>query len=514
MSFSVRTLRDKPKGPKVWAGRVAAIITIAQPLMGLYGRWFAHYRKEKKREYRVSILKRVLTVLVAVFFALLLLAGIGKAMMSVGGLGVTNVLNIAGTELSTDENGYTNFLLMGQGDEGHDGKNLTDTIIVASIDPEGTQSAVLLSIPRDTYLLSTEKMGKGKINTMYRDYRSYLIYQEGMSEKDAGIAALEELKTEIGRKLNLEIHHVAKVDFIAFVRAVDTLGGVDIDVPYDIEDLEYPNEQYGYEPFIIRAGLRHLDGETALKYARSRHTSSDFGRSARQQQLLSVMAHKAKEEGILKDAGAITSFMKIMSENVETTMTLRELIGAANMGQKLDREKIVTMQLNDRNALYDSFIEPGGMLYTPPRNLFDGAAVLLPVSIPEFPVTWKQPQALAELLFRHRELYLEAPTVSVLNAGGAPGTARRLANELTRYGFTVENIENAETEKIDTSFIISTPEPDSVLQTFSSLLEMPIMASPSDLPTEQRSRITILLGADFRYTPLQNLVSNLEPDDA
>lgn len=498
----------------MWVGRIVAALTIAQPLLGLYQQWLGHYRKEKKREHRVSMLKRVLTVLVAVFFALLLLAGIGRAMMSVRGLGVTNVLSIAGADLPMDEHGHTNFLLMGQGDAGHDGKNLTDTIMVASIDP-GTESVVLLSIPRDTYLLSTERMGKGKINTMYRDFRSYLIYQEGMSEEEAGIEALRELQAEIGRKLNLEIHHTAKVDFIAFVRAVDTLGGVDIEVPYDIEDLEYPDENYGFDPFIIHAGLRHLDGETALKYARSRHTSSDFGRSARQQQLLGALAQKAKEEGILKDAGAITSFMKIMSENVETSMTLRELIGAANLGQKLDRSNIVTMQLNDRNALYDYFIEPGGMLYTPPRNLFDGAAVLLPVSIPEFPVTWKQPQALTTLLMNHRELYLEEPVVSVLNAGAAPGMARRLATELIRYGFDTPIIENAETDDAEVSFIVSSPEPDAVLQTFSKLLNLPLSASPSDLPAEQRSRITILLGPDYRYTPLQDLVSNLivEPSD-
>lgn len=509
MTFTVRKLRDKPRSSKVWIGRIVAVLTIAQPLMGLYRQWFSHYRKEKQREKRLSVLKRVLTILVAVFFALLLLAGMGKALMSVQGLGMQNVLSIAGADLPTDANGYTNFLLIGQGDESHDGKNLTDTIMVASIDPEGTQSAVLLSLPRDTYFLSTEKMGKGKLNSMYRDFRSYLIYQKGMEEKEAGIAALQELGAEIGRKLNMEIHHVAKVDFIAFTRAVDTIGGVDIDVPYDIEDLEYPNENYGYEPFIIRAGPRHLDGETALKYARSRHTTSDFGRSARQQQLLAAMAQKAKEEGMLTDAGAITSFMKIMSENVETTMTLRELIGAADIGQKINRANIVTMQLNDRNALYDPFIEPGGMLYTPPRDLFDGAAVLLPVSIPEYPVTWKQPQAFAELLFRHRELYLANPEIAVLNAGAAPGMARRVATELIRYGFDVPVIENADIEKIDTSIILSPPEPDSVLTTFSNLLNMPLGASPSDFPPEQRKRITILLGRDYRYTPLQDLVPNL-----
>ncbi|PIR54002.1 hypothetical protein COU75_03160 [Candidatus Peregrinibacteria bacterium CG10_big_fil_rev_8_21_14_0_10_42_8] len=514
MSFTVRKINDKPSGKKVWLTRIAAILTIAQPLLQIAGKLKAHVDGEKKKRARISILKRSLLIMIAVLISLMLLASIGKAMMSVRNLGMSNIISIAGADLPKDKNGYTNFLLMGQGDADHDGQNLTDTIMIASLDPKGTKSTILLSLPRDLYLLDTEKMGKGKLNTMYRDFRSYLIYQKGMEAEAASIEALKEVAREIGNKVGIEIHHTVKVDFIAFTRAVDTLGGIDVDIPYDIEDREYPNETHGFEPFIIKAGLRHLDGATALKYARSRHTTSDFGRSARQQQILGIMAHKAKETGVLKDPAAITSFMKIMSENVETTMTLRELIGAAEIAQDLDREKIVAMQLNDRNALYDYTIEPGGFLYTPPRSLFQGASVLLPVSIPEFPVTWRQPRAFAELIFRHRDLYLEKPTISILNAGGPPGTARKLGTELTRYGFTVETIENAETEKMNTSMIIGNPEPDPVIQTVAKMLGMPLNPSPADLPVKQKKRITIILGRDYRYTPLQNLVLNLIDNDS
>lgn len=512
MSFSVRKLSDSSKDKRKWATRIAAALTIAQPLLGLYHSWKERHDRERKREKRIGALKRTLTILIAVFIALMLLAGIGRAMISVRNLGISNVLSVAGAELPTDENGFTNFLLMGQGDAGHDGKNLTDTVMIASFDPK-TGSVVMLSLPRDLYFLSTDKMGKGKLNTMYRDFRSYLIFQKGVEPEEASTQALREIANQLGSDLDIDIHHVIKVDFIAFVRAVDTLGGVDIDVPYDINDAEYPDEAYGYDPFVITAGMHHLDGATALKYARSRHTTSDFGRSARQQQMLGALAEKAKKEGIFKDAGAITSFMKIMSENVETTMTLRELIGAAELGQKMDRSKLITMQLNDRNALYDYIIEPGGMLYTPPRNLFDGASVLLPVSIPEYPVTWKQPRAFSELLFRNRGIYLEKPTVSVLNAGAAPGTARKLATELIRYGFDVPIIENAETEKRDTSMIVSAPEVDPALSFFSILLDMPLLAAPADLPVQQRERVTIILGRDYSYSPIQNLVSNLMTND-
>jgi hypothetical protein len=205
--------------------------------------------------------------------------------------------------------------------------------------------------------------------------------------------------------------------------------------------------------------------------------------------------------------------MKIMSENVETTMTLRELIGAAQLGQKLNRDNIISMQLNDRNALYDYIIEPGGMLYTPPRDLFSGASVLLPVSLPEFPVTWKQPKSFAELIFRNREIYLDSPSVAILNAGAAPGSARKLATELKRFGFRVTKVENGKTEKRESSMIITPPEPDSIARFFSTLLGIEAIPAPLDLPTEQRERATIILGKDYRYTPVQNLVPNLIKDD-
>jgi hypothetical protein len=176
------------------------------------------------------------------------------------------------------------------------------------------------------------------------------------------------------------------------------------------------------------------------------------------------------------------------------------------MGKKLNRDNIISMQLNDRNALYDYIIEPGGMLYTPPRDLFEGASVLLPVSIPEFPVTWKQPKSFAELIFRNREIYLDAPRIAVLNAGAAPGSARKLATELTRFGFDVVNVENGQTEKRESSMIIATPEPDSVVKFFSTMLEMEAIPAPLDLPNNQQERVTIILGKDYRYTPLQNLV--------
>jgi len=483
-------------------------ITITRPLLGWYGAWKKRTLAERKKNKRTNMLKRILVVLIAVFVAFLLFAGVGKALVAMRVLTLSSITSVTGTPPPADEHGFTNILLIGQGDAGHDGKDLTDTIMVASLDPNETKSVVLLSFPRDLYFLKTEKMGEGRINSLYRDYKGYLKYNQGMSEEDASVEAIRELAAEIGRNIGLPIHGAVKVDFVAFVEGVDALGGVDVVVPYDIDDQEYPDENYGFEPFVIATGPQHLDGATALKYARSRHTTSDFDRSQRQQQLLRAMASKAKEKEIHKDPTMVIDFLRIFRENVETTFSMREIIGLADLARKIDPARVVAMQLNDRNGLYDGFVEPGGLLYAPPRDLFEGASVLLPVSIPEFPITWRQIQTLKTLLFETRSIYLARPTLAILNAGAKSGTARALATEFARYGFIVDVIANASLPEQDTTFVAMAAEenrPSALF--FASILGCSTAFPPQPLTTEELRQVTIVLGKDYRYEPLQSLIT-------
>jgi len=508
MSFHVRRIEEEPRRRLRWRSFIVGALEIGKPLMGWYGLWKERKEKEHVKKQRVMALKRLLLVLVAIFFAFLLLAGTVKALMSVHFLSFGTITSFAGSELPTDTNGYINLLLIGQGNRDHEGRDLTDTIIVASIDPTDSKSVVLLSLPRDVFFLKTAKMGKGKINSFYRDYKNYLQYRQGMEPEDAAVEALRELGTEVGQNLGMEIHHTVKVNFTAFVEAVDALDGIDIDVPEDITDSEYPDENYGYEAFTLSRGMQHLDGATALKYARSRHSTSDFSRSARQQQLIKALGQKAKEGGYLKDPDFITQMIRTLSQNVETTMSLREMIGLADLAQKLERDRVITMQLNDRNALYDGFVEPGGFLYAPPRSLFDGAAVLLPVSIPEFPVTWRQPQAFVKLLLHTRSAYLANPRINILNNGAPSGAARVLATELFRYGFNVDLIANATLPEEQTQSLVfaGSPGHENLALFFASLLKFAKTEKPAALPEGKVADITIILGKEYKYTPIQTLV--------
>jgi hypothetical protein len=290
------------------------------------------------------------------------------------------------------------------------------------------------------------------------------------------------------------------------VQAVDELGGVDIEVPYDIVDREYPGPNYSYETFEITEGPHHLDGETALKYVRSRHTTSDFGRSARQQQLLQALAAKVQADGMLKNAGRITSLMEIVGDHTETTMSTREIISLAALAMQIDTGKILSIQLNDRNGLYGGVAEPGGFLYNPPRDFFQGASVLLPVSIPENPITWRQIKIFISLLHTHRDIYGAHPRIHVLNTGAKAGLGRKLADELTRYGFDVVETANGESRDETQSRIGAGAQFEELGTFFATLLDQPLSLLSND--------VYIYLAEDYAYEPIQDLYEMPAPPAA
>ncbi len=435
------------------------------------------------RDRRVRILTRILVVL----FAILCIGTVvNLALEGIFGLRMLNlqsVMSTVGTPPPTDAYGHTNLLVLGVGDKDHDGIDLTDTIMVVSLDPKDTKTVVMLSIPRDLWLTKIDHAADGRINQLYRDIKSWNRRQNpDLNENDLAKLAMVGTAEEIGRRLGMEIHGVIKADFTGFVQAVDAIGGVDVEVPDDIIDLEYPGPHEGtFEPFRISAGPQHLDGETALKYARSRHTTSDFGRSARQQQLLSAMAAKVRDQGVLKNPGTILTLLKIAGEHVAMTMSSTELIGLADVAMRLDLRHPLTIQLStDSQAA-------GGFLYPPPRDQFGGASVLLPEGGRD---GWQQVQDLVTLAIQQR-LLARPHQIAVENAGARSGLARNLGFELMRFGFNVVDIRNrpkAEDGSDDDApySVVQTTDGDPIGAFLAGLLSVPT----EPLPTGALASIT------------------------
>jgi LCP family protein required for cell wall assembly len=520
MSFTIRPVREEKK-PSALRRQIAFLLPLLRSGIQYY-KHFEHSKEEEvKKTKREHTLKKTVIILLAALIALVLLIGALKVVVRLKELAL-GMATIAGAPLPVDENGFTNVLLLGAGDNDHDGIDLIDTIMIASIDPVKTESIVMLSIPRDTYILKTEKMGRNRINSLYRDYKNELK-REGKTTEEASIESLKELTKEVGTLIGIDLQGAIKVNFSGFEQAIDSIGGIDVVVPEDLVDPEYPGPNYTYETFSISAGPQHLNGATALKYARSRHSTSDFSRSARQQQIIEAAAAKVKEGNIIGNISKMTQLLSIVSKNTETTFSSRELMTLGVTGKSLDMKNIVGMQLNDQNGLYGSLVQPGGFLYAPPREEFGDASVLLPVSIPAFPVTWKQIQTLTSLLLLKREAFLDSPTIVVANGGAKEGLARKLGGELYRYGFDVIDIRNygpKGSPTFETSFVALNPglngeqeqekkkHVELNTELLSSILHLETGTTPDSAPFEEDGAdILIVLGKDFQYTSVQELLS-------
>lgn len=188
------------------------------------------------------------------------------------------------------------------GDEGFGGSYRSDSILLARIDAPA-KKATLISLHRDT-LLNMGENGNQKLNTAYAlGGPSYMV-------------------ETVSKLAGVPISHYAEVNFDGFKEIVDTLGGVDVDVPIEIND----QDAGGFVP----AGQQHLSGDQALILCRSRHTYEEFGdgdsfRAANQRLVLSAIAKKL----FTSDIVTMTTVVQAMSRYITTDLSLTEILALA-----------------------------------------------------------------------------------------------------------------------------------------------------------------------------------------
>ncbi|WP_420642307.1 LCP family protein [Candidatus Leptofilum sp.] len=204
----------------------------------------------------------------------------------------------------------------------------TDTMMLVSLDP-ATDSASILSIPRDLYVL-IPGYGRDRINTAF-------VYGSAGNNPIGGAAlAMQTVEYNLG----VPVNHYVMVDFSAVINGINALGGIDVDVPVAINDPTYPNMNYGFDPLFIPAGLNHFDGATALKYARTRHQDSDFGRAARQQQVILAVRQKAAALGFTGLVAQAGTLYQQVENGVRTDLSLEQMIRLATAANSIDSENI------------------------------------------------------------------------------------------------------------------------------------------------------------------------------
>lgn len=259
--------------------------------------------------------------------------------------------------------GTTNILIAGIGGKGHDWSDLTDSIMLASLDGE-KNTVTLLSIPRDLYVSYSERGWAGRINS---------LYDLGKRDK-VGISYLAAKVSEItGQKID----HYMVIDFDGFIDIVDIINGVSIDVPEDLIDREYPDNNWWYTTFRVSKWPQVFDGATALKYARSRHSTSDFDRSNRQQLIIKAIKEKMTDLGIITNPKKIWEIYTSILAHLDTDLSIADMVELAFNFSDIKTDDISIVSLSE-SCFSLIKCSPWAYLYSPSRDLFWGSAVVIP----------------------------------------------------------------------------------------------------------------------------------------
>ena len=229
----------------------------------------------------------------------------------------------------------------------------TDTMILVTVDPN-TKTAGMLSIPRDLWV-SVPGYGEDRINKAH-----FLGDQYGYPGGGPALA----MKT-VQYNLGVPVHFYIKADFDGFRQIVDTLGGIEIDVPETINDPQYPDNNYGYDPFYIEAGHQALDGYNALRYARTRHGSSDFDRAKRQQQVLMAIRDKALRLNMIPK---VPELWATMAGTIETNLQLVDIVELAQLADEINTQSIQNNVIGPDMAVDYTVPDTGARVLLPLRD--------------------------------------------------------------------------------------------------------------------------------------------------
>ena len=376
-------------------------------------------KKSKKHKKPISKKRKIITWTILVIVFLLIGAVIwfiiwGNDIIAkiTGGQGnIFDLFTETYDPLKTDENGRTNILAFGtsgynmEGEEGngtHDGAQLTDSIMVISLNQE-TGDTAMLSLPRDLKASPT-CTATGKINEVY-----WCNNMDGNNEQ----AGAEALMAEVGDILDIDFQYYAHLNWGSLIQIVDTLGGINITLDEDIAD-------YYYTQAVFEAGVEYtIDGGQALGLARARHgtASGDFSRGASQQKILIGIKNKVFEKDL-----SITDLLSLAStlgDNLRTNFSIDEMKTLAHLASTFDFDTMRQISL----------IEPEQLVTT--SNISGISYVIPSAGVGNYYAI----QEYVAKMFSNDPRSYEDYTILVLNATETPGLAATEKEALEEAGY-------------------------------------------------------------------------------
>ena len=457
----------------------------------------AHKPRRRWRRWLLSIFGLVVVAAIAWFGIHAWVALHNIIQKHIGTSALNGDLDLS--SLKGEGSGRVNILVLGIGGEGHDGPDLSDTMVVYSLDPK-TYDVAAISVPRDLYV-KIPGYGYGKINS---------------ANADGGAALAEQV---VGNVLGITINYYVVADFSGFKQAVDAVGGVDINVPTALYDTTYPCDVgNGICPYHQAAGMIHMDGATALKYSRCRHDvpvgncGNDEGRSARQQQVIVALKAKALSAGTLTNPAKLTSLIDTLGGHLKTDLQLSDIKKLAQLAAtKIDTSKIVSKVLDDAPDNYlvggTNIIPAAGYIYVPKAGNFDYSDI----------------QDFVKNIFVDHYITAENAAIEVDNGSGVTGLAGKVVSSLTEAHYNVLPAANAAStydktviydytngkkpytikyleNRFGVSAIKATPSPTPIAAVTTGTVAT---ASPATAP-----EIRIILGRDYATSSSQTSSSN------
>ncbi len=340
----------------------------------------------------------------------------------------------------------------------------TDTLILLTIDPQSA-TAGMMSIPRDLYVPLPNR-GQDRINTAH-------VYGGPQF-------AMQTVEYNFG----IPVHHFARVNFNALVRLVDLVGGIDIYVSQDINDQAFPNDSYGYDPFAISAGWHHMDGATALKYARTRHGSSDFERMRRQQQVIMALRDAMlSTDAITKVLPNAPQILTTLQDSIRTDLSPLEVVQLAMLAKDIPQDKIARVVIDETSV----------QAWTTPQ----GGSVLIPIR--------DRLRELREKLYNPPPPDLvdtvnatpEPGRIAVYNGTQVQGLAATAKAYLESQGFTVAELGNAVGDYPRTVIIDYKGRPAYTAR-LAAALGLPVSIVVTQPDAAQPLDALVILGDDFQ----------------
>ncbi len=351
------------------------------------------------------------------------------------------VSSTMGDDMIKDEMGNINVMIIGFGGQMEAWWYLADSIMVASFNPK-LWAVTMLSVPRDLYVHDKNTNIVGRINA---------LFSRNVGRKSQFTTWAKILSDKLEEIMGLKISYYAMIDFDGFENLIDTLWWITIDVPETLHDVTYPNGNGWYMTVHFDSWVNLMDGKTALQYARSRHSTSDFSRSLRQQLIIEWIMTKIKENG-LGNINKIKKLYEDYTKIVTTNISLKEIFGMAKYASSLKHIFSFWYTVECSHSVL-RFSNPACFLYNPSRYLFNWASAIIPDGGTPGDVSYYEYTKNFAFYVAHNQEYLiENQNIQILNGIDkkyAKATlkmsewfANKLAIKLKKYAFNISKVQN------------------------------------------------------------------------